>query len=146
MNNRSLLKLTLDYMFNTLFIAALSIFLYVIFKINIFDTLFFSGIGFIITSFIFYSNERSCKLSYAQSPISHQLSDVGTDIANNNNIFNMEAEKLELDIRRTNNKNTVLLQNSLSLKALLFEKTALSTLMYGIIIVCIGLIKYYKYF
>lgn len=144
MLKRKLIHFSIGFLLNSILIFILSQILLKVFKIDFYDTTFFSGIVFVIIGSYIYFNPIKSRVLYAKSPET-SCSNIGTDNLNRiiTNI-NIEAEKAEKNIKSMQQSSSI--SKSSFIKSLLLDKTPFELITFGVLMVGIGFTKYSSYF
>ncbi|MCT4685968.1 hypothetical protein [Vallitalea sp.] len=133
------IKVILKCLINTLLVLIISLILNKVLNLDYYDGICICGLIFIISG-IYKFSAGARTLPIMKSPTSERESSLNLE---SHMRANIEIEKSEKDL------DTVLIDNDISASTIfkhLLKRSDIELILYGIIILGIGLIKYYPYF
>lgn len=137
-----LLKIFVGYFINTLVVSLLVLLLHFQFKLDVYDAVLICSAGILLYSFLTVKEfERSLP---ATSPLGGDSPGIGDPAAHaailNTVVADFENRNRTPEVDKTNSETRSWL------KYLVFRRSKLELISYAVILVGIGLIKYYAYF
>lgn len=134
------IKGLIGYLINTIVVSIFVLLLHYIFKLDVYDSVLICGIAILFYSFLTF--KRFVRTLPATSPLGGTDTGLG-DQAAHAAILNVVVAEFE---NRNKEEGEIVVAPSIGISYFLFKRSQFELISYAVLLVIIGLIKYYSYF